>query len=81
MDSDEELAWNEQRDFRAIETTPDIDSNHLEADGVTFGNAPLNSKQRRRIIYKAVAKLAILFFVCAIGLGGTLYVALPEIDE
>lgn len=79
MDSDEELAWNDQREFRAIETTPDMGS--MEADGVTFGDGVLTSKQKRRIIYKAVLKLLILFLVCAVGLGGTLYFALPEIDE
>ncbi|CAO1618922.1 unnamed protein product [Parajaminaea phylloscopi] len=36
---------------------------------------------RRRIVIRAFSQLAIFFVVCALILGGTLYLALPEIDE
>jgi hypothetical protein len=41
----------------------------------------LTSIERRRTVVRALAKLAILFVVCAGVAGGTLWLALPEIDE
>lgn len=39
------------------------------------------SAERRRIVIRALAQLAILFVCCLVLLGGTLYLALPDIDE
>ncbi|PWN30736.1 hypothetical protein BDZ90DRAFT_216408, partial [Jaminaea rosea] len=39
------------------------------------------SVERRRIVVRAFAQLAILFVVCAVIMGGTLYFALPDIED
>lgn len=39
------------------------------------------AQERRRIIIRAFAQLAILFVVCTLIMGGTLYFALPDIDD
>ncbi|CAO1629673.1 unnamed protein product [Sympodiomycopsis kandeliae] len=39
------------------------------------------AQERRRVIVRAFAQLAILFVVCTLIIAGTLYIALPDIDE
>lgn len=55
----------------------DNDGAAMERDA----HSKATSVERRRTIVRAFAKLAILFVVCSIVMGGTLYVALPEVDE
>lgn len=63
---------NGRDDDQSVDGSP----SELEA-----AEAKRSSVERRRIVVRAFAQLAILFVVCSIVMGGTLYFALPQIDE
>lgn len=45
------------------------------------GIVQLTRAQRKQLLLRALLQLIALFIVCLVGLGGTLYLALPVIDE
>lgn len=58
-------------------------NHHGDGDVSEDPSSPSNAaaKERRRVIIRAFAQLFILFVVCTLVMGGTLYFALPDIDE
>lgn len=69
--------------------TEDLESRrvvHVNSSGsqdaeMQAAQAKATSVERRRIVVRALAQLAILFVVCALVMGGTLWLALPDIED
>lgn len=57
------------------------DEDGLDEPDLDANTAALLARARTRTLLRASAQLAALFVVCTVGLGGTLWVALPVIDE
>src|SRR6266404_3951507 len=56
-------------------------SSHHSSTSITYGTTPIHPPHRtRRVIFNATLKMAIIFVVSCIFLGGTLWVALPTLD-
>lgn len=76
---------DEEEDEDDGSTTPHVihvrQGESREGSELEATQAKAASVERRRTIVRAFAQLAILFVVCAIVMGGTLYFALPTLDE
>ena len=56
-------------------------SSHLSSMSTAYGTTPIHPPhQTRRVIFNATLKMAVIFFVSCIVLGGILWVALPTLD-
>ena len=56
-------------------------SSHLSSMSTAYGTTPIHPPhQTRRVIFNATLKMAAIFFVSCIVLGGILWVALPTLD-
>ena len=57
-------------------------SSHLSSMSIAYGTTPLHQPHRtKKIILNATLKMALIFFVSCIVLGGILWVALPTLDS
>ena len=75
--------YHDDDDDQAQDADPwrTLPSNSPSAPGLMPADTPLDPVERRRLLLRAALQLLALFLVCLLGLGGTLWLALPVIDE